>query len=118
MNNMFKSHEEFWCTVNEFIAELEVSGNSPAADELKNGKSLCTGLTDGWADFLESIEKVKKQYSPQLNSTQRSTLKNIHRAVYQRVYCTSTGPGWRIQARINRMQGNLYRKQLNKKRQR
>ena len=107
---MFKSNEEFWRTVNEFIAELEVSGNSPAAEELKEGKSLCTGLTDGWADFLESIEKVKKQYWSQLNSAQRSTLKNIHRAVYQRVYCTSTGPGWRIQARIARIQGYLYKR--------
>ena len=115
---MFKSNEEFWKAVKEFIAELEVSGNSPAADELKKGESLCTGLTDGWADFLESIEKVKKQYSPQLNSSQKSTLKNIHREVYQRVYCTYNGLGWQIQARINRMQGNLYRKQLNKKRQR
>ena len=106
---MFKSHEEFWCTVNEFIAELEVSGNSPAADELRNGKSLVTGLTDGWADFLESIEKVKQQHSSQLDSSQRATLKNIHRAVYQRVYCTSTGPGWRIQARIARIQGYLYK---------
>lgn len=112
---MFKSHEEFWRTVHEFIAELETSGNSPAADELKRGKSLCTGLTDGWADFLESIEKVKKQYSPQLNSSQKSILKNIHRAVYQRVYCTYNGLGWQIQARINRMQGNLYKRQQNKK---
>jgi hypothetical protein len=114
---MFKSYEEFWKTVNEFIADLEASGNSPAADELKKGKSLVTGLTDGWADFLESIEKVKKQHWSQFNSAQRSTLKNIHQAVYQRVYCTYNGLGWQIQARINRMQGNLYRKQLNKKRQ-
>ena len=86
---MFKSYEEFWQTVNEFIAELEVSGHSPAADELKNGMRAVTGLTDGWADFLESIEKVKKQHSSKLDSSQRATLKNIHRAVYQRVYCTS-----------------------------
>ena len=108
---MFKSHEEFWQTVNEFIADLDKSGNSPAAEELKNGMRLVTGLTDGWADFLESIEKVKKQHSSQLSGTQRSTLKNIHQAVYQRVYCTSTGPGWRIQARIARIQGRLYARQ-------
>jgi len=105
---MFKSHEEFWQTVNEFIAELEVSGNSPAADELRNGMRAVTSLTDGWADFLESIGKVKKQHSSQLNSSQKSTLENIHRA--QRVYCSSTGPRWRIQARIARMQGYLYKR--------
>jgi hypothetical protein len=108
---MFKSYEEFWQTVNEFIAELEKSGNSPAAEELKEGKSLCTGLTDSWADFLESIEKVKKQHSSQLNSAQISTLKNIHQAVYKRVYCTNAGPLWRIQARIARIQGRLYARQ-------
>ena len=108
---MFKSYEEFWQTVNEFIAELEVSGHSPAADELKNGMRAVTGLTDGWADFLESIEKVKKQHSSKLDSSQRATLKNIHRAVYQRVYCTSTSPEWRIQARIARIQGYLYKRQ-------
>jgi len=115
---MFKSNEEFWQAVNGLIADLEKSGNAPAADELKNGKSLVTGLTDGWADFLESIEKVKKQYSPQLDSTQRATLKKIHRQVYQWTWCNYTGPGWQIHARIQRIQGNLYRKQLNKKRQR
>jgi len=115
---MFKSPEEFWKTVDNFIAELERSGNSPAAGELKKGKSLVTGLTDGWADFLESIEKVRKQYSSRLDSSQKSTLKDIHRAVYQRVYSTYSGFGWQIQARINRIQGNLYRKQLNKKRRR
>jgi len=112
---MFKSHEEFWQAVDGLISDLEKSGDSPASDELKNGKSLCTGLTDGWADFLESIEKVKKQYSPQFSSTQKSTLKNIHREVYQRVYSTYNGLGWQIQARINRMQGNLYKRQQNKK---
>jgi len=108
---MFKSHEEFWQTVDDFIAELEQSGDSPAADELKRGMSAVTGLTDGWADFLESIEKVKKQHSSQLDSSQRATLKNIHQAVYRRVYCTSSGPLWRIQARIARIQGYLYKKQ-------
>jgi hypothetical protein len=106
-----KSHEEFWQTVNGLIAELEKNGGSTAAEELKTGMRAVTGLTDGWADFLESIEKVKKQYWSQLNSSQRATLKNIHRAVYQRVYCASTGPLWRIQARIARIQGYLYKKQ-------
>ena len=115
---MFKSHEEFWHTVNGLIAELEASGNSPAADELKNGKSLVTGLTDGWADFLESIEKVMKQHSPQLSSTQKSTLKNIHREMYQRTYCNYRGPGWQIHARIQRLQGNLYKRQQNKRQRR
>ena len=108
---MFKSYEEFWRTVNEFIAELEASGNSPAAEELKNGKRAVTGLTDGWAMFLESVEKVKKQYWSQLSSAQKSTLKNIHQTVYKRVYCTSGGPLWRIQARTARIQGYLYKRQ-------
>ncbi|MFA5374188.1 MAG: hypothetical protein WC455_00290 [Dehalococcoidia bacterium] len=115
---MFKSNEDFWRTVHEFIAELEKSGNAPAADELKNGKSLVTGLTDGWADFLESIEKVMKQHSSQLSSTQKSTLKNIHREMYQRTYCNYRGPGWQIHARIQRLQGNLYKRQQNKKQRR
>lgn len=114
---MFKSNEEFWQAVDGLIADLEKSGDAPAAAELKNGKSLVTGLTDGWADFLDSIEKVKKQYSPRLTKSQQSTLNNIHRAVYRRVYCTYNGPGWQIQARINRMQGNYYRKRLANKRQ-
>ena len=115
---MFKSNEEFWQAVDRLIADLEKSGNTPAADELKKGKSLCTGLTDGWADFLESIEKVKKQHSPQLSSTQRATLKNIHREVYQWTWCNYTGPCWQIHARIQRIQGWLYRRQQNKKQRR
>ena len=61
--HMFKSLEEFWQTVHDFIAALEVSGDSPAADELKRGMSAVTGLTDGWVDFLESIEVAARQFT-------------------------------------------------------
>jgi hypothetical protein len=108
---MFKSNEELFQTTSDLIAALEVSGNSLAAGELRSGMRALNGLTDGWAAFLESIRKVQKQYSSQLNSSQKSTLKNIHQAVYRRVYCTSTGPLWRIQAYVSRIQGRLYKSQ-------
>jgi hypothetical protein len=107
---MFKSNEEFWQTVNELIAELEKDQNSLAAEELRGGMRTVNGLTDGCAMFLESIEKVKKQHWSQLNSSQKATLKNIHKAVYRRVYCTSAGPLWQIQAYVARIQGRLYKR--------
>ena len=107
---MFKSNEELFQATNELIAALEKNRNSLAAEELRNGMRALNGLTDGWAAFLKSIQKVQKQYSSQLDSSQKSTLKNIHQAVYRRVYCTSAKPWWRIQAYISVMQGRLYKR--------
>jgi hypothetical protein len=106
---VFKSNEELFQTTDELIAALEVNRNSLAAGELRSGMRALNGLTDGWAAFLESIQKVQKQYSSQLDSSQKSTLKNIHQAVYRRVYCTNAGPLWRIQAYVSRIQGRLYK---------
>ena len=60
---MFKSNEELFQATNELIAALEKNRNSLAAEELRNGMRALNGLTDGWAAFLKSIQKVQKQYS-------------------------------------------------------
>ena len=71
-----------------FIAQLERDGHEQAARELREGYGCLNGLTDGWAQFLESIDRVRKTCSAGFNKDERESLKMIraaaHRAVYRR----------------------------------
>ena len=71
-----------------FIAKLERDGHEQAALELRYGYGCLNGLTDGWAQFLESIDRVGKFCSTGFDTDDRESLKMIravaHRAVYRR----------------------------------
>jgi hypothetical protein len=55
---------------------------------LREGYGCLNGLTDGWAQFLESIDRVRKTSSAGFDKDDRESLKMIravaHRAVYRR----------------------------------
>ena len=80
--------QEYFAAVRAFIAKLERDGQEQAARELREGYGCLNGLTDGWAQFLESIDKVRKTCSAGLDKDDRESLKMIravaHRAVYRR----------------------------------
>jgi len=54
-----ESTDEFFEAVAQLTAELEMHGHADAAAELRSGFGCLNGLTDGWALFLESIDKVQ-----------------------------------------------------------
>ena len=80
--------QEYFAAVRAFIAQLECDGHEQAARELREGYGCLNGLTDGWAQFLESIDLVRKAFSAGFNKDERESLKMIravaHRAVYRR----------------------------------
>ena len=45
------------------LTRLDAGGHAEAAAELRRGFSCLNGLTDGWALFLESIEKVEAEHA-------------------------------------------------------
>lgn len=75
----FRSNEELFQAVEGLIARLEES----QAAQLKEGFSCLNGLTDGWALFLESIEKVRRG---RLDPEDRKALERIRKAVRAAVY--------------------------------
>jgi hypothetical protein len=82
----FRSNEDFFQAVADFIAKLEIEGHRQAADQLREGFRCLNGLTDGWALFLESIEKVQAIHSKGFGRGERQTLETIRKAVDAAVY--------------------------------
>ncbi len=82
----YPSSEAFFSAVRALIAQLEHAGLAQAAAELHNGFSCLNGLTDGWALFMESLEKVLDEHGPQLTAEQRDELRTMLAQVRRTVY--------------------------------
>ena len=74
MKKEYKDNQEFFNDVRAFQNELETIGEIEAAKEIKEGMSLINGLTDGWAMFLSSLNKVNSKYSSTLSAEQKEKL--------------------------------------------
>jgi hypothetical protein len=82
----FQSNEEFFQVVRDLITKLEVGGHVAAAAELEDGFRCLNGLTDGWALFLESIEKVCTAHAKVFAPDERNALESIRAAAHKVVY--------------------------------
>jgi hypothetical protein len=82
----FRSPEEFFQAVRALIADLEREGDPGAAATLRDGFGCLNGLTDGWALFLESVEKVRATEAKSLAQEQREALEAIRTAAHAAVY--------------------------------
>ena len=80
-----QSNDELFRVVEELMARLAATGFAAEAAELKSGYQLLNGLTDGWALFLESINRVENS-DRRLPADDRATLKSIRAAVHALVY--------------------------------
>jgi hypothetical protein len=82
----FRSADELFEAVRALARRLEETGHASAAAELRAGFGLLNGLTDGWASFLESIDKVRVARLP-LGPEERRALEDIRsdvRAIVRR----------------------------------
>lgn len=68
------------------IAKLEGDGHAEAAQELREGYGSLNGLTDGWARFLESIDRVRKDFSAGFCRDDRESLTMIRTVAHNAVY--------------------------------
>jgi hypothetical protein len=82
----FRSADELFAAVRALIARLEADGEAGAAVELRSGFGALTGLTDGWALFLETIEQVRSAYAKRFSAQDRRTLDAIRSDVRREVY--------------------------------
>lgn len=82
----FRSNEEFFHAVEDLTAKLEARRHVDAAAELRGGLGCLNGLTDGWALFLEAIERVQTIHANRLTGEERKALAAIQAAVHGAVY--------------------------------
>ena len=86
MTRNFSSNKEFFDAVSDLILRMEKSGQVDAAREIRLGFACINGLTDGWALFMEAIDKVLAEYSHSLPADQSSELKTMLNVVKKVVY--------------------------------
>ncbi len=80
------SSEAFFDSVRTLIAQLDQAELAQAAAELRSGFGCLNGLTDGWALFMESLEKVLDEHGSQLTTEHRAALQALLAQVRRTVY--------------------------------
>ncbi len=86
MGTRFRSSEELFAATRALVRRLELAGLEEAAAELAEGYACLNGLTDGWALFLESIERVRSEWTDALRPEDRETLEDVLHDVRRHVY--------------------------------
>lgn len=82
----FQSNDDFLQAVAALLARLADAGHTMPADELRAGFGCLNGLTDGWALFLESIERVQSTYAKRFTQDEQRALEQIRMAAHKAVY--------------------------------
>lgn len=82
----FQSNDELFEAVHGLISNLRRAGHQNAAGKLQQGFACLNGLTDGWGDFLESIENVQAAHSRSFIPNDKRALDRIQKAVRAVVY--------------------------------
>jgi len=82
----FANTDEFFQFVRDSIMRLHRSGHSLVALRLSDGFRLINGLTDGWADFLDAVQKIQAEFAQTLPAEEREALERIRTATHGAVY--------------------------------
>ena len=78
----FATPEEFFAAVESLATRLEKRGEGGAASELRDGFSCLNGLTDGYAMFKDSLDRIRRD---DLTKEERDSLSRIRKFVHRSV---------------------------------
>jgi len=70
----------------ELASRIESSGNVRIAEEIRNGLRSNNGLTDGWALFMESLERALAASSGHIGPSESEDLHDLLEFVRKAVY--------------------------------
>ena len=82
----FRSTVECLDAARELMTRLERRSHGEAAAALRSGFACLNGLTDGWALFLASIEKVQAVSADRLDPEDRRALEALQEAAQAAVH--------------------------------
>jgi hypothetical protein len=83
---VFQSTAEFFEFAESFMERLRSEGHTQAAVDLLDGYRCLNGLTDGWALFLEAVEKMQGAVALGLDPRDRADLEALRAAAHKAVY--------------------------------
>lgn len=83
---MYESSEAYFAAVRALVVELRETGNEVDSAELDDGFHCINGLTDGWAQHLDSLLELEQNREGRLSGSQAAEITNLCDAAYQAVY--------------------------------
>jgi hypothetical protein len=81
----YASHDALFEATRDLAAQMQSANHASAAAELLSGLGAVNGLTDGWALFLESVERAGSQ-AEALPPAQAAELSAIRAGVRKAVF--------------------------------
>jgi hypothetical protein len=82
----YKSNNEFFAAFQDLANRIEWQGNAGAARELRDGYSRLNGLTDGWADLMDAVERTMEANRGKIAKQEMSELRDTFRELRGIVY--------------------------------
>ena len=82
---MLQTQDVFDFTAN-LASRIESNGNIRVAEEIRKGLRSNTGLTDGWALFMESLERALSASSGHIGPRESEDLQDLLEFVRKAVY--------------------------------
>ncbi|KZY34366.1 hypothetical protein A3740_17530 [Oleiphilus sp. HI0068] len=82
----FQSNTDLFDAIEGLQASLVSTGNEHASNQIADGLSSLNGLTDGWAQLLESINNARCEFGSALTEEQTNQINKIQSAVHKIVY--------------------------------
>jgi len=83
--DMFEIQDVF-VFVEDLSSRIENSGNPKASQEIRTGMGSLNGLTDGWALFLESLQRCMPSPGSNFSARESSDLQELTEYVRKIVY--------------------------------
>ena len=82
----YKSNDDLFRSVNDLMGRLRGAGLDAAAVEIRDGFRCLNGMTDGWALFMESLERTLGTHASTMSNDAANELRAILHTVYELVY--------------------------------
>ena len=94
----FNSNEAYFTAVRALVSELQDCGNDEDSVALYDGLRCINGLTDGWAEHLETLLLLEQDEAGRLSKSQQERISILcdeaYRAVHRRDRGNSAANPW------------------------
>jgi hypothetical protein len=82
----FTTLDDYFEAVRTLAGDLEAAGLTDVATEVREGFGCLNGLTDGWAMFLEGLDRAGQRGRGRLSRVQRARLREVRAVAFRFTY--------------------------------